>query len=300
VSGQVGDRPVGGAAAAPRRASLKPWRRAIVGGAIIGVVAFCAIFAPLLAPHDPNHQDLLAQLLPPAWAEGGDSKHPLGTDNLGRDTLSRLIYGSRVAMIVAICASLGALVIGTALALAAGYFGGIVDWLVSRAVELWLCFPPVVLSLILIVGFGVGLGNVILAIILVDWTRFCRVVRSEVLVIRRQDYVDAARLAGFSHLRTLRREVLPAVGPLVLTLLSLEMGIAVIVEAILSFVGMSVEANVPAWGVMIADGRREMFQAVWGMILPISAIIITVLGFNLLGDGLRRALDPKLRQRAIQ
>jgi peptide/nickel transport system permease protein len=296
----MSERQMSEVAPAPRAVRLKPWRRAIVGGAIVAGVAFCAIFAPLLAPHDPNHQDLLAQLLPPAWIEGGDPKHPLGTDNLGRDTLSRLLYGSRVAMIVAICASLGALVIGTALALAAGYFGGIVDWLVSRAVELWLCFPPVVLSLILIVGFGVGLGNVILAIILVDWTRFCRVVRSEVLVVRRQDYVDAARLAGFSHFRTLRREVLPAVGPLVLTLLSLEMGIAVIVEAILSFVGMSVEANVPAWGVMIADGRREMFQAVWGMILPISAIIITVLGFNLLGDGLRRALDPKLRQRAIQ
>jgi peptide/nickel transport system permease protein len=289
-----------GAAAAARPRTLRPWRRAIVGGAIVAIVAFCALAAPWLAPHDPNEQDLLNQFLPPAWVKGGDAKHPLGTDNLGRDTLSRLIYGSRVAMTVAILAALGALVVGTALALVAGYFGRWVDWFVSRAVELWLCFPPVVLSLILIVGFGVGLRNVILAIILVDWTRFCRVVRSEVLIVRRQDYVDAARLAGFTHLRTLRREVLPAVAPLILTLLSLEMGIAVIVEAILSFVGMSVESNVPAWGVMIADARRDMYQAVWGMVLPIGAIIVTVLGFNLLGDGLRRALDPKLRQRVIQ
>lgn len=289
----------GAVPARQRRASLAPWRRAIVGGVIVGVIALAAIFAPLLAPYDPNEQDLLAQLLPPVWA-GGGWEHPLGTDNLGRDTLSRLIYGSRVAMIVAVAAASGALVLGTALAIVAGYFGGIVDWLVSRLVELWLCFPPVVLSLILIVGFGVGLRNVILAIILVDWTRFCRVVRAEVLIVRRNDYIDAARLAGFSHWRTIRREVLPAVTPLILTILSLEMGIAVIVEAILSFVGMSVESTIPAWGVMIADARKDMYQAVWGLVLPILAIIITVLGFNLLGDGLRRALDPKLRQRVIQ
>jgi len=289
---------VGAAAKERRKWNLRPWRRAIVGGVIIAIVALAAIFAPVLAPYDPNETDLLAQLQPPVWA-GGSWEHPLGTDNLGRDTLSRLIYGSRVAMIVAVAAALGALVLGTALALVAGYFGGLIDWFVSRLVELWLCFPPVVLSLILIVGFGVGLRNVILAIILVDWTRFCRVVRSEVLIVRRHDYIDAARLAGFTHWRTIRREVLPAVAPLVLTILSLEMGIAVIVEAILSFVGMSVESTIPAWGVMIADARKEMYQAVWGLVLPILAIIITVLGFNLLGDGLRRALDPKLRQRAI-
>jgi peptide/nickel transport system permease protein len=271
----------------------------LVGAGIIAVIAFCAVFAPLLAPHDPNHQDLLAQLLPPAWSEGGVASHPLGTDNLGRDTLSRLVYGAQVALFVAVTAALGAMLLGTVLALLAGYFGGWIDWLVSRAVELWLSFPPVVLSLILIVGFGVGLGNVILAIVLVDWTRFCRVVRSEVLVVRRQDYVDAARLAGFSHFRTLWREVVPAVTPLIITLISLEMGIAVIVEAILSFVGMSVEAKVPAWGVMIADARTVMYQSAWGLILPVLAIVVTVLGFNLLGDGLRRVLDPKLRQQAV-
>ncbi len=274
--------------------------RVLIGGGIVVVLLVCALFAPLLAPQDPNYQDLLAQLLPPAWNADGVGAHLLGTDNLGRDVLSRLIYGARVALTVAVTAALGAMILGTALALVAGYFGGWVDWLISRAVELWLSFPPVVLSLILIVGFGVGLGNVILAIILVDWTRFCRVVRAEVLVVRRQDYVDAARLAGFSHFRTLRREVLPAVAPLILTLLSLEMGIAVIVEAILSFVGMSVESTVPAWGVMIADARKDIYTSVWGMILPVAAIIVTVLAFNLLGDGLRRVLDPKLRQRVIQ
>ncbi len=287
------------ATTAPRRRSLPRVLRSprvLIGGGIVLVVLFCAIFAPLLAPHDPNTQELLAQLLPPSWAEGGQPEYLLGTDNLGRDTFSRLIYGARVAMIVAVVAALGAMVLGTILALIAGYFGGWIDWLISRAVDLWMSFPPVVLSLILIVGFGVGLRNVILAIILVDWTRFCRVVRSEVLVVRRQDYIHAARLVGFSHFRTVVREVLPAVAPLIITLISLEMGIAVIVEAILSFVGMSVESTIPAWGVMIADARSYMYQSSWGLLLPILAIVITVLGFNLLGDGLRRTLDPKLRQ----
>ena len=270
--------------------------RVVVGGAILVVLSFCAVAAPLIAPFDPNEQDLLNALKGPIWTDTAVENHWLGTDSLGRDTFSRLIYGTRVALFVAVCASVGTMLIGTILALLAGYFGGIVDWAISRAVDLWMSFPPVVLSLILIVGFGVGIGNVILAIILVDWTRFCRVVRSEVLVIRRQDYVDAARLSGYSHVRTMLREILPAAAPLIITLISLEMGIAVIVEAILSFVGMSVEAGIPAWGVMIADARNYMYQSAWGLVLPIAAIVLTVLGFNLLGDGLRRTLDTRLQQ----
>ena len=270
--------------------------RVVVGGAILAMLLFCALAAPLIAPFDPNEQDLLNTLKGPFWTATAADGFWLGTDSLGRDTLSRLIYGTRVALFVAVCAAVGTMLAGTTLALLAGYFGGAVDWLISRAVDLWMSFPPVVLSLILIVGFGVGIGNVILAIILVDWTRFCRVVRSDVLVIRRQDYVDAARLSGFSHLRTMVREVLPAAAPLIITLMSLEMGIAVIVEAILSFVGMSVEASIPAWGVMIADARDYMYQSAWGLVLPIVAIIMTVLAFNLLGDGLRRTFDARLQQ----
>ena len=270
--------------------------RVVGGGAILVVLLLCAAAAPLIAPFDPNEQNLLNALKGPIWTDTAVENHWLGTDSLGRDTLSRLIYGTRVALFVAVCASVGTMLIGTALALLAGYFGGIVDWVISRAVDLWMSFPPVVLSLILIVGFGVGIGNVILAIVLVDWTRFCRVVRSEVLVIRRRDYVDAALLSGFSHARTILREILPAAAPLIITLMSLEMGIAVIVEAILSFVGMSVEAGIPAWGVMIADARNYMYQSAWGLVLPIAAIVLTVLGFNLLGDGLRRTLDARLQQ----
>ena len=270
--------------------------RVVVGGLIVLFVALVAIFAPWIAPHDPGDQDLFGNLLPPAWDAMGDPIYPLGTDSLGRDILSHLIYGARVAMVVAVLASLGAMVLGVTLAHVAGYFGGWIDWFITRLVDLWMSFPPVILSLILMVGLGVGVDNVILAIILVDWTRFCRVVRAEVLVVRRRDYIPAARLLGFSHPRTIFREVLPSVLPLIITLMSLEMGIAVIVEAILSFVGLSVESDVPAWGMMIADSRQYMYQSVWSLIFPILAVMITVLGFNLLGDGLRRTLDPKLRQ----
>jgi peptide/nickel transport system permease protein len=278
-----------------RRVLAEP--RAVIGGLIMLLVLAVALMAPLLAPHDPGEQDLLNTLLPPAWAPGGDAAFPLGTDGLGRCIFSRLLYGARVAMIVAIAASAGAALAGSTLALLAGYFGGRVDWLIARAVDVWMSFPPVVLSLILMVGFGAGLGNVILAIIVVDWTRFCRVVRSEVLIVMKRDYIPAARLLGFSHARMILREVLPAVTPLLLTLVSIEMGIAVIVEAILSFVGLSVEPDVPAWGVMIADARQTMYQAEWGLIVPILGIFVTVLGANLLGDGLRRSLDPRLIRR---
>jgi len=271
--------------------------RVLVGGAIVLAILLAALGAPWLAPHDPEEQNLLASLLPPFWIEGADPTYPFGTDSLGRCVLSRLLYGARVAMYVAVIASLGAMLLGGLLAHLAGYFGGAIDWLIGRMVDVWMSFPPVILSLILMVGLGVGVNNVVLAIVLVDWTRFCRVLRSEVMVVRRRDYIAAARLVGFSHARILLREVLPATLPLLITLLSLEMGIAVIVEAILSFVGMSVESTLPAWGVMIADSRSYIYQATWNLILPVWAVFLTVLGFNLLGDGLRRTLDPRLAQR---
>jgi dipeptide transport system permease protein len=268
--------------------------RVIIGLTIVVLIGLCAVFAPLLAPHDPNEQNLISTLLPPAWAVGGDAAFPFGTDSLGRCVLSRLLYGARVAMAVAVLASLGAMLVGAVLAYIAGYFGGRVDWLIGRAVDVWMSFPPVILSLILMVGLGVGLRNVILAIVLVDWTRFCRVLRSEVMVVARKDYVAAARLVGFSHWRTITREIVPASLPLLITLISLEMGIAVIVEAILSFVGMSVSAQTPAWGQMIADARQTIYDSPWNLIFPISTIFIAVFAFNMLGDGLRRTLDVRL------
>ncbi len=278
---------------------LPPWARSgrvILGLSLVLIVVLCALFAPWLAPNDPNRQDLLATLMPPAWAPGGSATWPLGTDSLGRCILSRLIYGARVALTVAVIASAGAMTLGALLAYAAGYLGGWVDWLIGRIVDIWLSFPPVILSLILMVGLGSGIQNVILAIILVDWTRFCRVLRAEVMVVCQRDYVAAARLMGFSHMRTVIREVAPATFPLLITLLALEMGIAVIVEAILSFVGMSVGADTPAWGQMIADARQTIYQAPWNVLFPVGAIFVVVFAFNILGDGLRRTLDARLTQ----
>jgi peptide/nickel transport system permease protein len=271
--------------------------RIAIGGTILGLLFAIALAAPLLAPHPPNDQDLLNALLPPAWTAGGHREFLFGTDSLGRDVLSRLIYGTRVAMTVAFGAALGAAALGCTLALIAGYFRGWVDWCVSRALEVWLSFPPVILSLILMVGLGVGLRNVVLAIVLVDWTRFCRVIRSEVLVVCKRDYIPAARLFGFTDLQVIVKEVFPAVLPLLLTLFSIELGIAVIVEATLSFIGLSVEPSLPAWGAMIAQARQYIYQSVWLLIFPVLAIFATVFGANVLGDGLRRRLDPVLVER---
>ncbi|MRX49550.1 ABC transporter permease subunit [Paracoccus sp. S-4012] len=279
--------------------SLPLWlsnTRSLIGFTLLIFIVGAALLAPVLAPHDPNEQDLINMLLPPFWVEGSDAAFPLGTDSLGRDILSRLLYGARVAMTVAIFATLGATLLGAFLAHLAGYFGGWVDWLIGRIIDVWLSFPPVVLSLILMVGLGAGLWNVILAIVLVDWTRFCRVLRSEVMVVRRRDYVSAARLLGFSHVRTITREILPATLPLLITLMALEMGIAVVVEAILSFAGMSVGNEVPAWGQMIADARQDVYNAPSTLILPSFAVFVTVFAFNILGDGLRRSLDTRLTQ----
>jgi peptide/nickel transport system permease protein len=259
-------------------------------------IVFCAVFANRIAPNDPGDQNLLSILTPPFWVEGSDPAFLLGTDSLGRDVLSRLIYGARTAMLVAFFASLGAMIVGTILAHVSGYFGGATDWIIGRLVDVWMSFPPVILSLILMVGLGVGLDRVILAIILVDWTRFCRVLRSEVLVVTRHDYVAAARLLGFTHWQAITREVLPATLPLLITLMSLEMAIAVVVEAILSFVGLGVGANQPAWGQMIADARQNVYQSPWNLLLPALAIFLTVTSFNLLGDGLRRTLDIRLAE----
>jgi len=291
--------PATGGFARARLAAALASREVRIGAAIVVLMLLVAVLAPWLAPNDPANQDLLATLQPPAWAPGGDFRYPLGTDSLGRCVLSRTLFGARIALLVAFAAAIGAALVGSTLALLAGYAGGRIDGLVSRTVDAWMAFPPVVLSLLLMVGLGTGVFNVILAIVLVDWTRFCRVVRSEVLVVRRRDYVPAARLLGFTHAQTLLREVLPGVLPLIITLISLEMGIAVIVEATLSFVGLSVPASTVAWGVMIADARSYMHEAVWGMIAPVGAILFTVIGFNLLGDGLRQSLDARLRHARI-
>jgi ABC-type dipeptide/oligopeptide/nickel transport system permease subunit len=267
-----------------------------VGVAILLALVALSLGAPLLAPHNPLDQDLLNTLLPPFWRAGADPAFPLGTDSLGRDVLSRLIYGARVALIVALVAASLAALLGTLFGLVAGFFGGALDSAISRLVEIWMSFPPVLLSIVLVAVIGAGLDAVILAIVIVDWTRFCRVVRAEVLVQKAQDYVASARIIGLSGAGTLMREIIPNVLPLLIVLLSLEMGIAVIVETILSFVGLSVASDTPTWGGLIAEGRLYINQAWWLMVLPMSCVVAVVLGFNALGDGLRALLDPIMRQ----
>jgi peptide/nickel transport system permease protein len=268
--------------------------RVAIGMAILMLLVVVAALAPLLAPHDPNQQDLLHMLLPPFWEAGGDRQFLLGTDGLGRCVLSRLIYGARVAVTVGTIVPIGTVLLGTTLAIIAGYCGRWVDWLVSRIVDIWMSFPPVVLSLVLMVGLSPGLRNVILATVLVDWTRFCRVTRSAILGVMRLDYIASARIAGATHMQVMSRELLPAVFPTIITLVSIEIGIAVVVESVLSFVGVSVSPDVPTWGSMIADGLANVFQEPWGLAFPMMAIVAIVLGANMLGDGLRMVLDNRV------
>jgi peptide/nickel transport system permease protein len=266
------------------------------GGAVLLALVIVAAAAPWLAPRDPLEQDLFAALLPPFWVPGADPAFPLGTDSLGRDILSRLIFGARVALVVAVVAALLAAAVGTVLGLLAGWLGGWTDMAVSRAVDIWMAFPPVLLSIVLVAVIGAGLHAVIIAIVIVDWTRFARVVRAETLVQGRQDYVASAVTVGMGRMAILGREILPNVVPLLIVLVTLEMGIAVIVEAILSFVGLSVASDAPTWGGLIQEGRLYVNQAWWLLALPVACLVVLVLGLNQLGDGLRGALDPVLRR----
>jgi dipeptide transport system permease protein len=270
--------------------------KVVLGGGVILIVALAALFAPLIAPADPLAQDLLSSGLPPVGLAGADAGHLLGTDDLGRDVLSRLIFGARIAITVALVAASLAALLGTTLGLVAGWYGGWVDTAVSRLVDVWVALPPVLLSILLVAILGSGLHSVIVAIVVIDWTRFCRVIRSETMAQARLDYVEAARAVGFGRTAILLREILPNIAPLLIALLTLEMGIAVIVEAILSFVGLSVSSDTPTWGGMIAQGRQIIHEAWWVLAAPLTVLCATVISFNQLGDGLARALDPVLRR----
>lgn len=269
-----------------------------IGGGFFLLLLLGALFAPELAPHDPNEQDLLNVLLPPVWAEGGMADYPLGTDVLGQCVLSRLIYGAQVVVIIALTAPLGAAIIGSVMALIGGYFGGRADWLINRVVETWLSFPAVVLALILMIALSPGLHNVIISIVLVDWARFCKVLRADVLVIRRRDYVAAARLTGARPLGIIIRDVFPGIVPTMISLMALEISIAVVAESILSFVGMSVGPEVSSWGSMISDGLGSMYSSPYPLLLPMVAMICTVLATTFLGQGVRQIVDMYLAERS--
>jgi peptide/nickel transport system permease protein len=266
----------------------------LAGGWLL-LALIAAIFAPLVAPHDPLAQDLMLERLPPAWVQGSEPGYWLGTDSLGRDLLSRLIYGARIAFIVAFAAATAACVVGSALGLIAGYFGGWADRIVSRVVDIWMAFPPVLFAILLVAVLGTGLTSVIVAIAVIDWTRFCRVVRAEAMSQARMDYIENARIAGFGRFDIMLHEVLPNVLPSIVALLSLEMGIAVIVEAILSFVNLSISTDDPTWGGIIAEGRLSIHQAWWVLVFPLITLFLTVLSFSQFGEGLKARFDPVLR-----
>jgi len=266
---------------------------------LFGVIILLALvitggLAPWLSPMDPNEQTLGRAYLPPFWLSRGDPTYLLGTDSLGRDILSRLLYGASVAVYVSVTATILTAAIGVPLGIASGYLRGKFDETVMRVVDIWMSFPPVLLAITLISILGTGINNVIIAIVVADWTRFTRVIRSEVLNIREKDFILAAKSIGFSSFQIMRYEVLPNVVPLISILATLEMSVAITVEVLLSYAGLGVKPDTPSWGSMIADGLSYFRLNPWGMLIPLATTIIVILGLNILGDGLRERLDPRL------
>ena len=274
-----------------RRAGLRLW----LSGLWLALVAVAALLAPWIAPKDPLMQDLFLGRMPPFWMAGSEPGFWLGTDSLGRDVLSRISHGAQVALTVALVAGTLTAFIGAALGLMAGFLRGWVDLVISRMIDIWMAFPPVLFSILLIAVLGPGLISIIIAIVVIDWTRFARVVRAEAMTQGAMDYVASARVAGRGRIGTMVVEILPNVLPTITVLLTMEMGIAVIVEAILSFVNLSISTDDPTWGGMIAEGRASVHQAWWVLVFPLVTLFLTVLAFSQLGEGLKDRFDPVLR-----
>jgi peptide/nickel transport system permease protein len=269
-----------------------PW----ISFSIIVVMIVAAILAPFISPHSPTEQSLPDKLLPPAWQEGGSPKYLLGTDTLGRDVLSRLLHGARVSLTVAAAALLAGGGVGLALGIVAGYAGGRTDSLIMRVVDATLTFPTILIALLLAVSLGPGLRTIAIAITVLIWARFARVVRGEVLAVKARDFVALARVHGCSHVRIMIVHIVPNVLNTFMVLLTLHIGFVIIVEASLSFLGAGIPPPTPSWGQMVADGRSHIASAWWLSVVPGAAIMLVVLAFNLFGDWLRDWLDPRLRQ----
>lgn len=269
-------------------------------GAVIGLFVFVtlvlvAIFAPLLAPHNPTEQFRDALLTPPAWQEGGSSSFLLGTDAVGRDVLSRLIYGSQYSLFIGLVVVVLSLVSGVTVGLIAGFFGGVVDTIIMRVMDIILSFPSLILALVLVAILGPGLMNAMIAIALVLQPHFARLTRAAVMAEKNREYVIAARLAGASRLRLMFKTILPnCMAPLIVQG-TLSFSNAILDAAALGFLGMGAQPPTPEWGTMLAEAREFITRAWWVVTFPGLAILITVLAINLVGDGLRDALDPKDR-----
>jgi len=263
---------------------------------VLGILLGCAVFAPLVAPHDPIKIDVMANLTPPVWQEGGSSEYILGTDKLGRDVLSRVIYGSRLSLSLSLMVILLGGSVGVLLGLVSGYVGGLVDAIIQRAVEAMLALPTILVALVFVFTFGFGFWNVIFILSPFIAARFARMVRGETLSVKERDYVAIANVIGAGRGRILARHLLPNVANTVIVLATLEVGHLILVESSLSFLGVGIPPPNPAWGLMVAEGREYIATAYWISLFPGLAILATVLSLNLFGDWLRDALDPRRKQ----
>ena len=268
----------------------------VVPGVIMFVIVVSAVFAPAIAPYEPQKGDLRARHIPPAWLEGGSTAHLLGTDNLGRDMFSRLLYGARISLFVSGVAVTFGLFTGTLTGVVAGYFGGIVDEILMRLVDLWASLPFLLIALIVAISVGPSLGMVMALLAVSSWSSGSRNIRGEVLSLRTREYVDMARVMNASNVRIIWRHLLPNVMHVVIVITTLRTGALIIAEAGLSFLGVGVPASVPTWGLMIAQGQQFLTTTWWMSIMPGVAILLTVMSFNFLGDWLRDRFDPRLSQ----
>ncbi|MEZ5844488.1 MAG: ABC transporter permease [Hyphomicrobiaceae bacterium] len=267
----------------------------VLGMVLLGLCIAVALLAPLIAPHDPYAQNLDGRLVPPIWFEKGSWAHPFGTDNLGRDYLSRTLYGARISLLIGLSVMLISGVIGTTLGLVAGYFGGRVDLLVNFVITARLAMPVVLVALAVVAMIGGSLVVVILTLGFLKWDRFAVVMRSATMQVRALDYVAAAESAGASRLRVLAGEILPNVFPHLIVVATVEAGSAILLEAALSFLGLGVQPPLPSWGLMIAEAKNFMFFSFWLIAIPGTALAALVLGINLVGDGLRDVFAPEGR-----
>ena len=265
--------------------------------AILGTIAFVAIFAEFLAPHNPEVGMLTARFKPPFWMARGSYEYLLGTDQLGRDVLSRLIFGARVSMIVGITAVMVAGIIGTTLGIISGYLGGWVDQVVMRLTDTWLALPSLMFAIFLAAIVGPSMWNIVIILGGVYWTRYARVVRGEVLSLKEREFVRLAVVAGCSKLTIMWRHVLPNVLNSAIVVATLMLGVVIVSEASLSFLGVGVPPPEPAWGLMLSDGKQGLMVGYWWLtVFPGACIVLMVLSANILGDWLRVKFDPQLRQ----
>jgi peptide/nickel transport system permease protein len=270
-------------------------RTALFGLVVVVAVAFAALLAPVLVPFDPLAQDIGQRLKPPGWISPEGRAHWLGTDQLGRDILGRILFGTRIALVVGLAAVAIAGTLGLIIGLVSGYFGGWVDDLFMRLADIQLAFPFILLALAVIGVLGPSLRNIIVVVGISGWVVYARIVRGEVLSLREREFVQAARAVGSPAARVIARHVVPNAFTPWLVIATLDMARVIIVESALSFLGLGVPPPTPTWGGMLADGRVYMSTAWWLATFPGLAILVTVLGINLLGDGLRDTLDPRLK-----